>query len=67
LAERSEALEIFKLNTELFPNVGNCCDSYGVGLLKNGEKVAALTAYRKGLALDPNIPSAKRMVKELEK
>lgn len=61
-----EALEIFKLNTELFPNIANCWDSYGEALLKSGNKEAALTAYKKALKINPNIPSAQKMVKELQ-
>lgn len=61
-----EALEIFKLNTELFPNIGNCWDSYGEALLKNGRKEEALKAYKKALEIDPNLPSAKKAVKEIE-
>lgn len=61
-----EALEIFKLNTELYPNIGNCWDSYGEALLKKGNKKEALEAYKKALEINPNIPSAKKMVEELE-
>lgn len=61
-----EALDIFKLNTELFPNIGNCWDSYGEALLKKGRKEEALQAYKKTLEINPNIPSAKKAVKELE-
>jgi CubicO group peptidase (beta-lactamase class C family) len=62
-----EALDIFKLNTELFPNIGNCWDSYGEALLKTGRNDEALQAYKKALQINPNIPSAKKAVKELEK
>ncbi|HMQ46964.1 MAG TPA: beta-lactamase family protein [Saprospiraceae bacterium] len=61
-----DALQIFKLNTELFPKIGNCWDSYGEVLLKKGQKEEALEAYKKALEINPNIPSAKKMVKELE-
>ncbi len=61
-----EALDIFKLNTELFPNIGNCWDSYGEALLKTGRKVEALQAYKKALEINPSIPSAQKAVKELE-
>lgn len=61
-----DAVAIFRLNTELFPNIANCWDSYGEALLKSGEKEAALSAYKKALKINPNIPSAKKMVKELE-
>lgn len=64
--EIDEALAIFKLNTELFPNIGNCWDSYGEALLKKGRKEEALQAYKKALEINPNIPSAKKAVKELE-
>lgn len=64
--EIDEALENFKLNTELFPNIGNCWDSYGEALLKKGRKEEALQAYKKALEINPNIPSAKKGVKELE-
>ena len=62
-----EALQIFKLNTELYPKIGNCWDSYGEVLLKKGDNDAALSAYKKALEINPNIPSAKKAVKELEK
>ena len=63
--ETNQAVDIFKLNTELFPNIGNCWDSYGEALLKKGNKKEALAAYKKALSINPNIPSAQKMVKEL--
>lgn len=60
------AIELFKLNTELFPQIGNCWDSYGEALLKQGDREAALLAYKKALEINPNITTAKEMVKELE-
>jgi tetratricopeptide (TPR) repeat protein len=60
------AVSVLKLNTELFPEVGNCWDSYGEALLNKGDKVAALAAYRKALLINPDIPSAKEAVKKLE-
>lgn len=61
------ALEILKLNTELFPNIANCWDSYGEVLLKSGDKLSALSAYRKALSINPNIQSSKEAIKLLEK
>lgn len=62
----NQALEIFKLNTELFPNIGNCWDSYGEALLKKGDRKAALAAYKKALEINPDIPTAKDAVKQLQ-
>ena len=61
-----QAIDIFKLNTELFPKIGNCWDSYGEALLKKGDRKAALEAYKKALEINPDIPSAKEAVKKLE-
>lgn len=60
-----EALDILKLNTELFPEVANCWDSYGEILLKKDDNKAALEAYKKALSINPDLPSAQEMVKEL--
>lgn len=48
-----EALKIFKLNTELYPNGFNTHDSYGECLLKLGQKDAARKAYEKSVELNP--------------
>lgn len=63
----ADALQIFKLNTVLFPEIGNCWDSYGEALLKTGDQEAALSAYKKALEINPDLPSAQAMVKELQK
>ncbi|MBT8274095.1 MAG: hypothetical protein KJO77_09825 [Bacteroidia bacterium] len=47
------ALQIFKLNTELFPNSFNAFDSYGECLLLSGDRANAILAYRKSLELNP--------------
>ncbi|MBK8112138.1 MAG: tetratricopeptide repeat protein [Saprospiraceae bacterium] len=61
-----EALEILKLNTELFPEIANCWDSFGEALLMNDMRSEALTAYKKALSIRPNLPSALEAVKNLE-
>ena len=62
-----DAIEIFKLNTELFPDSANAWDSYGEGLLAQGKKEEALKAYKKALSIRPDLPSAIEQVKELSK
>ncbi|MBL0083006.1 MAG: class A beta-lactamase-related serine hydrolase [Saprospiraceae bacterium] len=61
-----EALEILKLNTELFPEIANCWDSFGEALLMNDMRSEALTAYKKARCIRPNLPSALEAVKNLE-
>lgn len=64
--EENKAIEIFQLNTEIFPNVGNTWDSLGEAYFKNGDNKKALAVYKKALSIDPEIPSAIKMVKKLE-
>ncbi|MEZ4772004.1 MAG: serine hydrolase [Bacteroidia bacterium] len=64
--ENDQALDIFRLNTELFPEIANCWDSYGEALLNKGDKAGALVAYRKALSIRPDLQSAKEAVKALE-
>ncbi len=48
------AIEIFKLNVELFPSEGNIWDSLGEGYLLNGQKDLAFKSYQKALDLAPS-------------
>lgn len=63
--EVDEAIQIFELNAELFPDVANVWDSLGEAWLKKGDKHKALKFYKKALEITPDLPSAKKMVKEL--
>ena len=63
--EIDKAIQAFKLNVEMFPDVANCYDSLGEALLKKGNKKEALKNYKKALELNPDMPSARMMVKEL--
>lgn len=49
-----EALDIFNLNIELYPNAWNTYDSYGECLLKLGDEENGIIAYKKSLELNPN-------------
>lgn len=60
-----DALKIFKLNTELFPEAYNTYDSYGECLLKLGDLQNAIEAYRKSLELNPNNDNAIKVLAEL--
>lgn len=48
------SLELFKLNTELYPEDGNIRDSLGEAYARDGQKNAAIQSYTKALALADN-------------
>lgn len=64
--KNEDALKIFKLNTELYPNTSNTYDSYGECLLILGDKVNGIKAYQKSLELDPDNANAKYVLSEME-
>jgi len=49
-----DALAIFRLNTELYPDSWNTYDSYGECLLEHGEIENGIKAYEKSLKLNPD-------------
>ncbi len=54
----AEAVEVFKINTELHPNSANAFDSLGEGHMNNGDRDEAIAAYEKSLELNPQNPNA---------
>lgn len=66
-AETDQAIEIFTLNSKLFPDIANVWDSLGEAWRKKGDKAKALKYYRKALDIRPDLPSAKQAVAELGK
>ncbi|EZH71351.1 hypothetical protein ATO12_08150 [Aquimarina atlantica] len=60
-----EAIEIFKLNVEYYPNSANVYDSLGEAYLLNTEKEAALFNYKKSLELNPDNRNAVKVIKRL--
>jgi tetratricopeptide (TPR) repeat protein len=61
-----EALAIFKLNTELYPNEFKTFNIYGKCLHAMGYKQAAIVALKKSLVLNPKNEYAKKIISELE-
>ncbi|MGH7597806.1 MAG: tetratricopeptide repeat protein [bacterium] len=62
------ALEVFRLNVELYPKSANCYDSLAECYWKRGDLPAAIQHYEKAIALDPNGPvgaNSARMLKEI--
>jgi tetratricopeptide (TPR) repeat protein len=48
-----EALFIFKMNTDLFPESANAWDSLAEAYWKSGDSIKAIELYKKAISLDP--------------
>lgn len=62
-----QAIAIFNLNTELYPQSGNVYDSLAEAYLKDGQPTLARKYYQKTLELDPGNVNARAMLKAIEK
>ena len=61
-----EAVEIFKLNTEAYPESANVYDSLAEGYLANGNTRLAEENYQKSLELNPDNQNAREMLNKLK-
>ena len=59
------ALEVFKINTLLFPNSFNTYDSYAAGLKEAGKRQEAISMYQESIDLNPNNDDGKKALREL--
>ena len=55
----TEAIAVLKLNVEAYPNSANVYDSLGEAYLAAGDKASAIENYKKALAIDPQLESAR--------
>lgn len=62
-----EAIDIFKLNIELYPEYANGYDSLGEAYMVNRDKKLAIKYYAKALEMDPNNKNAVEKLSELMK
>jgi tetratricopeptide (TPR) repeat protein len=62
----SEAIEVFKLNVEEFPESFNVYDSLGEAYMTAGDKEKAIFNYKKSIEINPNNESGKKMLEKLE-
>jgi CubicO group peptidase (beta-lactamase class C family) len=54
----ADAIEIFKLNVEMFPQSANVYDSLGEAYMTHGDKELSIANYKKSLELDPKNTNA---------
>ena len=59
------AVDIFRINVDLYPASSNVYDSLGEAYLKQGDKALAAKYYQKSLQLDPDNKNALKILKEL--
>ncbi|HKR10627.1 MAG TPA: serine hydrolase [Pyrinomonadaceae bacterium] len=62
-----EAIEVFKLNVEAYPQGFNTYDSLAEAYMNNNERELAISNFKKSLELNPNNTSAIENLKKLEK
>jgi 3-oxoadipate enol-lactonase len=61
-----DALELFKLAIDIYPNSSNVYDSYGEALLAAGDTTRAIANYRRSLELNPNNTNAAQVLSTLQ-
>lgn len=61
-----EAIVVFRLNTELYPNSWNVYDSLGEAYAGSGDKELAIENYKKSLQLNPKNTGAVDALKKLQ-
>ncbi len=62
----NEAVEVFKMNVELYPEAWNVYDSLGEGYMLLGEKELAIKFYKKSLEINPDNVNGVEMLKRLK-
>ena len=60
-----EAIEIFKMNVEMYPESWNVYDSLGEGYMNDEQKELAIKNYEKSLELNPDNENGKAMLRRL--
>ncbi len=63
--KEKEAIEIFKMNVEMFPQAFNVYDSLAEAYMAKGHKELAIKNYEKSLELNPENTNAVDMLKKL--
>jgi tetratricopeptide (TPR) repeat protein len=63
----ADAIEVFRLNVDVFPESWNVYDSYAEALMKSGDIENAVINYNKSLQLNPENGNAREILETLEK
>lgn len=67
MGKMKEAVEVFKLNVEAYPQGFNTYDSLGEAYMNINERELAIRNFKKSLELNPKNTNAIEMLKKLEK
>jgi CubicO group peptidase (beta-lactamase class C family) len=62
----AEAIKIFELNVDAYPDSWNVYDSLGEAYMKNGDKELAMQNYQKSLEMNPENENGKKMLEKLQ-
>jgi tetratricopeptide (TPR) repeat protein len=63
--DTAQALELFQMNAELYPNSAKVYDALGDGWMAKGDFTKASSFYERSLALKPGNKHAKDMIKKM--
>ena len=64
--QRPEAIRIFQLNVEAFPQSSNTYDSLGEAYMESGDKPRAVANYQESLRLNPKNSNDVKMLQKLQ-
>jgi CubicO group peptidase (beta-lactamase class C family) len=64
--KNKEALALFTINTEEFPQSANVWDSQGDGYLKLGDTTSAINSFQKALEIDPELTTTSEKLEGIE-
>ncbi len=62
-----DALKLFNLNIEFYPECANCYDSLGEAYLKTGDRESALAQFERSLELEPDNEDLRETVERLKR
>ena len=65
IGEAPRATEVFRLLVDLFPGSWNAYDSLGEGLLRAGDREAAIASYERSLELNPQNANGRQMLEQI--